>query len=148
MSLLSSVKISDVPETKAESFKGIGTIGEVKETEVANGKIQVAIPLQYERENGSEATFTVRVFLDPAWFDPSYKPFVASEQEKGSDEYREAFAYQLNMSKIVRKLFKILSLDEINFDQLEGKQVGFSIGPESDKRDPSRQELKSLYEAK
>jgi len=148
MALLSTVKISDVPETKAESFKGIGTIGSVSEKEVANGKVQVNIPLEYTRENGSDATFTVRVFLDPAWFESDYKPLIASEQEPGSPEYKEAFAYQLNMSKVVRKLFKELELDEVDFDQLEGKLIGFSIGPESDKRDPSRQELKSIYKAR
>lgn len=147
MSLLNTVKITNIPEQRADKYRGIATIGNVELSETETGKVLVKVPFEYENDKGREITFTNRAVLDPAWFEPSYSPLNPSEQERGTDESREAYAYQINMSKFVRKLFKEVGLDEIDFDQLEGKNVGIILGPESDKRDPSRQELKGLYKA-
>jgi len=146
--LLNTVKISDVPESKAAKFRGAATIGEVVQNEVANGKVQVAIPLEYQRADGSDAKFTLRVFLKPEWFEDGYEVRDPLKQENPSEERSEAFAYQLNVQKIVRPLFKNLELEDIDFDLLEGKVVGVNLGPEGPSRDPSRLEVKSFYKVK
>lgn len=146
MSILSSVKLSSVPELKAVSYRGIATIGSVDERELPSGKVQITLPLEYADEKGNDRTFNARVFVDPTWFEDGY--VVKSTTSEDDDERREAFAYQMNFQKVLRKAAKFVGLDEIDLDQFEGKQIGIVLGPESDKRDPSRQELKSLYSAK
>ena len=146
MGLLTTIKLDAVPETKADKFTGKATVGEIKQKEIANGYVQVVIPFIYELDNGTERTFTARANVKPEWFSGDYAPPVGFE--KGTAEYNEAIAYSMNMSRIIRKLFKSAGLDTIDFDAIEGSVVGITIGPESDKRDPSRQELKNLFSTK
>lgn len=147
MSILSNVKLSSVPEIKADKFRGVATIGTVEERTLDSGKIMITVPFEYEVDN-KERKFTDRIIVNEEWFDESYVPLDPNQQEPGSDEFKEAFSYQLNMSRKLRKIAKEVGLDSIDLDQLEGKSIGIVLGPESDKRDPSRQELKSVYKAK
>jgi len=151
--VLGTVKISDVPEIKADTYTGNATIGGVTEREVNNGKIQISIPFLYERTNKagdvSEAKFTKRVFVDPAWYEPDYKVLNPNDYERGSAEASEAYAYQLNMSKVLRPIALHAGLDTVDHNQFEGKSVGIQLGPEGGKNgDPSRQDLKRVFAAK
>src|SRR5882757_6819326 len=148
MSILGTVKLTDVPVDKAPKFSGNATIAKVETKEAANDKVQINIVFDYTRADGSEASFTDRGFVKPEWFSSDYVPVDPATTERGTQEYKDAFGYQLNVSKKYRKIFHLLGLESIDFDQLEGRTVGIVLGPESDKRDPSRQELKSVFAPK
>jgi len=148
MSILGIVKLTDVPVERAHKFTGSATIASVETKEAANDKVQINITYEYSREDGSEGRFVDRGFVKPEWFSSDYVPVDPATTEYGTQEYKDAFGYQLNVSRKYRKIFHLLGLESIDFDQLEGRTVGIVLGPESDKRDPSRQELKSVFAPK
>jgi hypothetical protein len=136
---LPSLKISDVPENKADKLKGIATIGEVELKEVANGYTSVSVELGFQDEKtGDERTFKARWNVKSDWFESGFDVTALDDREK--------ISYQINMSKLTRGLFKSAGLEAIDFDTLAGERVGFTAGPRKD--DPSRLEIKGFYQPK
>ena len=139
MGLLSSVKVSDVPENKADKIRTTATVGEVIQKEVANGYVSIDVPLTFtDEKSGDERTFHGRFNVRPEWFDADFSVADLDDKEK--------ISYQINMQRNTRGLFKAAGLDDIDFDALQGETVGFSAGPRKD--DPSRLELKGFYTPK
>jgi hypothetical protein len=137
--LLAKVKISDVPENKADKLKGVGTISEVETKEASNGYVSVAIAIDFEDEKtGAERTFRARFNVKPEWFESDFDVTALEDNEK--------ISYQINMQKLTRGVFKAAGLEDIDFDTLQGERVGFTAGPRKD--DPSRLEIKSFYAPK
>jgi hypothetical protein len=139
MGILSTVKISDVPENKADKLKAVAVVGEVEQKEVANGYVSVAIPLTFtDEKSGDERTFTARYNVRPEWFEAGFDVSTLDDKEK--------ISYQINMQRNTRGLFKAAGLDSIDFEAVVGETVGFTAGPRKD--DPSRLELKAFYTPK
>lgn len=137
--LLNKVKISDVPENKADKLKGVGTISEVETKEASNGYVSVAVALDFaDEKSGDERTFRARFNVKPEWFEAGFDVTALEDNEK--------ISYQINMQKLTRGLFKAAGLEDIDFDTLQGERVGFTAGPRKD--DPSRLEIKSFYQPK
>lgn len=139
--ILAAVSITDVPENKADKLSTVGTIGTVVTKEVANGYVSVQVPISYSAADGEDRTFTARWNVKPEWFDAAYAKDVVPTLDD-----REKISYQINMVRNTRGLFKAAGLDTMDFETLEGSQVGFSAGPQ--KNDPSRLEIKSFYAPK
>ena len=139
MGLLSSVKVSDVPENKADKIRAIAVVGEVLQKEVANGYVAIDVPLEFtDEKSGDSRTFHARFNVRPEWFDADFSVADLDDKEK--------ISYQINMQRNTRGLFKAAGLDDIDFDALQGETVGFSAGPQ--KNDPSRLEIKGFYTPK
>jgi hypothetical protein len=140
--LIPKISINDVPAHEAKAFKAVGLISEYKTREIANGYVQVEVDLKYNREDGSEATFYARWNVRPEWFTPEYAARVKSGEIQGSEKTQ----YDINMSGLTRGLFAAAGLDEIDFDQLAGKLVGFKTKTRKD--DPSRLDISYFYRPK
>lgn len=137
--LLNKVKISDVPENKADKLKGVGTISEVETKEASNGYVGVKIVISFEDEKtGAERDFPARFNVKPDWFEAGFDVSQLEDNEK--------ISYQINMQKLTRGVFKAAGLEDIDFDALVGERVGFTAGPRKD--DPSRLEIKGFYAPK
>lgn len=137
--LLNKVKISDVPENKADKLKGVGTISEVETKEASNGYVGVKIVISFEDEKtGAERDFPARFNVKPDWFEAGFDASQLEDNEK--------ISYQINMQKLTRGVFKAAGLEDIDFDSLVGERVGFTAGPRKD--DPSRLEIKGFYQPK
>lgn len=138
--ILSSISISDVPEQKADKIQAVGTVGTVTTKEVANGYVSVSVPLNYTDASGNDRTFTARYNVKPGWFEAGFASTL------GDLDDREKIAYQINMVRNTRGLFKAAGLDTLDFDTLEGSTVGFTAMPQ--RNDPSRLEIRSFYAPK
>lgn len=137
--LLSKVKISDVPENKADKLKGVGTISEVETKEASNGYVSVLVVIDFQDEkSGEDRTFRARFNVKPEWFEAGFDVTGLQDNER--------ISYQINMQKLTRGLFKAAGLEDIDFDSLQGERVGFTAGPRKD--DPSRLEIKGFYQPK
>ena len=137
--LLSTVKISDVPENKVDKIRAVAVVGEVEEREVANGYVAISIPLEFtDEKSGDSRTFVARFNVKPEWFDAGFSVSDLDDKEK--------ISYQINMQRNVRGVFKAAGLEEIDFSALQGERVGFSAGPRKD--DQSRLELKGFFTPK
>jgi hypothetical protein len=137
--LLPSVKISDVPEIKADKISAVGVIGDVELKEAKNDYISVTVPLSFtNQQTGDESEFKARFNVKAEWFDAGFDAKALEDNEK--------ISYQINMSKLTRGLFKAAGLEDIDFDALTGERVGFTAGPRKD--DPSRLEIKGFYTPK
>lgn len=137
--LLAKVKISDVPENKADKLQAVGTVEEVETKEASNGYVGVKIVIAFQDEKtGNDRTFPARFNVKPDWFEAGFDVSQLEDNEK--------ISYQINMSKLTRGVFKAAGLEDIDFDSLVGERVGFTAGPRKD--DPSRLEIKSFYTPK
>ena len=171
-SILPTIKVTDVPENRANKLTGLAIVGYVDQREVANGYVQVVVPLHFY--NGSQQptaadlarasdtvlggydngtldetlanvglhTFVARWNVRPEWFDPNY----AAAIKAGQVSENEAIQYRINMSNLTRGLFKAAGTDTIDFTTLPGKVVGFSTRNRKD--DPSRLDIASFYAPK
>lgn len=138
--LLNTVKISDVPENKADKLKAVGTIQEVETKEASNGYVSVAVVLDFQDEkSGNDRTFRARFNVKPEWFEAGF-------DVNALDDDKEKISYQINMGRLTRGLFKAAGLEDIDFDTLQGERVGFTAGPRKD--DPSRLEIKGFFQPK
>lgn len=140
--ILPTVNISDVPESIADKYSAVGTIGEVTLKEIANGYVAVSIPLEGVDKNGTDRKITARFNVRPEWFQPN---FDKSEEFEGYTD-AEKTAYQINMKRLARGVFSGAGIDTMDFGLLEGNTVGFSVGPQS--KDKSRPEVKTFFTPK
>lgn len=137
--LLNVIQISDVPEQTVDKIKAVGTVGQVSQKEVANGYVQVSVPLTFNDEkSGDERTFTARFNIKPSWTEAGF--------DLADLDDREKISYQINLQKLARNLFKNAGLDSMDYDAIVGERVGFTAGPQ--KNDPSRLEIKGFFQAK
>ncbi len=136
---LNTIKISDVPEQKADKLQAVGTIQDVETNEAKNGYVSVKVNIGFEDgSTGADRTFVARFNVKPEWFEAGFNATELDDKEK--------ISYQINMGKLTRGLFKAAGLEDIDFDTLQGERVGFTAGPRRD--DPSRLEIKSFYAPK
>lgn len=168
---LPKVKIADVPENRAVRIRGFGIVGKVQTREIANGFLQLAVPLYFldgevppadqktilenssaTVQEASEAgtlegvlsslglrTFTARWNVRPEWFDAGYTDLIRS----GQVSENEHIQYNINMSGLTRGLAKSAGLDEVDFEAVTGKVVGFTTKNRKD--DPSRLDIAGFY---
>lgn len=137
--LLPKIKISDVPENKADKLKAVGTISEVETKEATNGYVSVSIAIDFEDEKtGAERIFRARFNVKPEWMEAGFTTDGLEDNER--------ISYQINLQKLTRGVFKAAGLEDIDFDALVGERVGFTAGPRKD--DPSRLEIKGFYQPK
>lgn len=137
--LLNKVKITDIPENKADKLKGVGTISEVETKDASNGYVSVKIVISFEDEKtGAERDFPARFNVKPEWFDADFSLDGAADNER--------ISYQINYQKLTRGVFKAAGLEDIDFDSLVGERVGFTAGPRKD--DGSRLEIKGFFQPK
>ena len=164
--LLPKIKVSDVPENRAKRVKGLAIVGKVETREVSNGYLQVAVPLLFSEEateevlaslvpaavdaveNGNFEQFTrdnnlriltARWNVRPEWFDGGYTDLIRSGQVSDN----ERIQYNINMSGLTRGLSKSAGLDEVDFEALTGRVVGFTTRNRKD--NPSRLDIGGFY---
>jgi hypothetical protein len=141
--LIPNIRVEDVPAREAKPFKSVGVIGEVKQREVANGYVQIEVPIAYVRENGSDDTFYARWNVRPEWFTPEFTSRVKSGEVQGSEKVQ----YDINMSGLTIGLFKGAGISGVlDFSSLPGKRVGFKTKPRKD--DPSRLDISFFFAPK
>lgn len=139
--ILPVISVSDVPETIADKYTAVGTIGDVSTKEISNGYVAVSVSLEGTDKGGTERKIYARFNVRPEWFQAGFEK---SEEYAGYSD-NEKTSYQINMKKKTRSLFAGAGLDTLDFSALEGSSVGFTVGPES--RDKSRQEVKGFFKA-
>jgi len=138
--LVSNIKVEDVPKPEARAFKAIGLVGEVESREVRNGYVQVTIPLAYRlaETDQSDRTFYARINIKPEWLQPGFTATTTNEQ----------ISYNINVRKLMRGLFTGAGITEgeMDFNVLQGRTVGF--GTKTQKNDPSRLEVSYFFTPK
>jgi hypothetical protein len=144
--LLGNVQIQDVPAQEAKPFKALGVVGEAKTREIANGYVQVEVPITY-RLNATDTqdkTFTARWNLRPEWLTAEY----ALKVKQGEVSENEKIQYNINVSGLTRGLFTSAGVTEgaMDFALLEGKLVGFKTKQRKD--DPSRLDISYFFKPK
>ena len=138
-SLLNKIKISDVPENKAEKLQAVGTVEEVETKEASNGYVAVKVVIAFQDEkSGDDRNFVARFNVKPEWFEAGFDVSQLDDREK--------ISYKINLQKLTRGVFKAAGLEDIDFDALQGERIGFTAGPRKD--DPSRLEIKSFFAPK
>lgn len=141
-SLIPTIKVSDVPVEEHKPIKSVGVIGDVKLNEIANGYVQVDVPLEFINDAGKAEIFHARWNVRPEWFSAEY----AENVKAGSVQGSELTQYNINMSGLTRGLFKAAKLEDMDFDLLKGQRVGFKT--KARKNDPSRGDISFFYEVK
>lgn len=135
--LVSNIKVEDVPKPEAFPFKAIGVVGEVESREVRNGYTQVTIPLAYrlKETDQSDRTFYARINIKPEWLEPGFTAATTNEQ----------ISFNINVRKLMRGLFTGAGITEgtMDFNTLQGRMVGF--GTKLQKDDPSRLEVSYFF---
>lgn len=135
--LVSNIKVEDVPKPEAFPFKAIGVVGEVESREVRNGYTQVTIPLAYrlKETDQSDRTFYARINLKQEWLLPGFTATTTNEQ----------ISFNINVKKLMRGLFTGAGITEgtMDFNTLQGRMVGF--GTKLQKDDPSRLEVSYFF---
>jgi hypothetical protein len=137
--IISNIKVEDVPSQQAKAFKAVGVIGEPKLNEISNGYTQVVLPITYDKETGGESTFTARYNVRAEWFTQEFVDRVRSNNVTGTEKIQ----YDINMSGLTRGLFAAAGLASFDFDGLQGKVVGFKTKNRKD--DPSRLDISFFY---
>lgn len=143
--LLGNVRIEDVPSQAAKSFKAVGVIGEIETREIANGYVQVTVPLSYRlNPNDADKMFYARWNLRPEWLTPEFVSRVKSGEVSGSEKIQ----YDINVSGLLKGLFTGAGITEGGFDfnLLPGKLVGFKTKNRKD--DPSRLDISFFFKPK
>jgi|SRR3990167_5753326 len=136
--LFGKLRVEDVPAPDAMPFEALGVVGTVETREVANGKVMVTIPLTYRRDGQvDDRTFYARLFVVPAWFDPTFDPATLEPNDRTN--------YNITMKQKVRGLFIAAGVKEgeLDFRALEGRLVGFRTRQQGN--DPSRLEVARFF---
>jgi len=137
--LLGNITVEEVPAPVVEKRSAIATIGKVTTRAIANGYVQVAVPLSYP-ENGKERSFTARWNVRPEWFTTQF-----SEQVKAGDIEPDV-QYRINFSGLTRGIFKATGLTgALDFARLEGLKVGFATRVRKDDDGEQREDIGRFY---
>ena len=142
--LLGTVQIEDVPPQDARGFEAFGVVGQIEQKLLDNGKVMWKVPLTYRREGQTEARTTYAfLFLHPNWFTPGFT--TKKDAEKGTPEYNEYWAHNINFRGLYRGLFRAAGIESGPSDHnlLTSKVVGFSFKPQ--KNDPSRLQISRFF---
>jgi hypothetical protein len=144
--LISRINIEDVPSQEARTFKAVGLIGEIEVKEVANGYLQVAVPLTYRlhSDDTQDRQFTARFNLRPEWLTPEYSAKVKS----GNVTESERIQYNINVKGLLKGLFTGagVTAGSMDFNLLTGRTVGFKT--RNRRNDPSRLDVSYFFPVK
>lgn len=133
--ILGNLNIEDVPAPVVEAHNSIGTIGKVEVKPTKSGNyLRVSVPLKYDGNRQYTARFNVR----QEWFQQGFDRSTLKDNEK--------LQYDINFSRLTRGLFKGAGLTgALDFDRLEGLQVGFKTRVASKADSDPSEEIASFY---
>src|SRR3990167_4539632 len=115
--LFGKLRVEDVPAPDAMPFEALGVVGTVETREVANGKVMVTIPLTYRRDGQvDDRTFYARLFVVPAWFDPTFDPATLEPNDRTN--------YNITMKQKVRGLFIAAGVKEGGIGRASWRERG------------------------
>lgn len=134
-SLMSTLRVEDIPAQEARPFKAVGIIGEIEQKDVSNGKVMITVPFTYRlRETDTaDRTFYARIFVRPEWFTPEF----AQAASNGGVDEKEVTSFNINVKGLLRGLFRAAGVTEGTLDltTLTGRLAGFATKPQSNEPD-------------